>query len=58
MKIITRISILLLLLFAAIACYAIGIPRGTIVFIVLGVIFEGLFWVGLFGRKKSSKNSH
>ena len=55
MKIITRISILLLLLFAAISCYAIGVPRGTIAFIVLGVIFEGLFWIGLFGRKKKPK---
>jgi hypothetical protein len=54
----TRILILLLFLFVAIACYAIGIPRGTIVFIILGVIFEGLFWIGLFNRKKRSKNSH
>jgi hypothetical protein len=53
MKSITRLATILLFLFAAIVCYAIGLPRGTLVFIVLGVIFEGLFWVGLFNRKKN-----
>jgi hypothetical protein len=57
-KIITRILILLLLLFAAITCYAIGVPRGTMAFIILGFIFEGLFWIGLLGRKKNSKDIH
>jgi hypothetical protein len=54
----TRISILLLFLIVAIAFYAIGIPRGTMTFVVLGVLFEGLFWIGLLGRKKDTKDSH
>jgi hypothetical protein len=58
LKLMTRISILIVFLIAAIACYANGIPRGGIAFTLLGVIFEGLFWIGLLGRKKSSKDSH
>ena len=48
----TRLSILILFLIAAISSYAIGLPRGMFTFIILGVIFEGLFWIGIFSRKK------
>lgn len=57
MKTMTRVSVSLLFLIAAIACYTFGAHAGGTVFLVIGVIFEGLFWVGLFGRKKSPKVS-
>jgi len=39
-------------LFAAIACYSFGVPAGGPVFIIAGLIFEGMFWFGIFGKKK------
>jgi len=38
---------------AAIACYSFGIPIGGIVFFLLGIVFEALFWFGVLGRKKA-----
>ena len=52
MKILTRTLTAVFFLFAAIACYAFGVPAGGAAFIVLGIIFEGLFWIGVFGQKK------
>ena len=52
MKILTRTLTAVFCLFAAIACYVFGVPVGGAVFIVLGLMFEGLFWTGVFGRKK------
>lgn len=51
MKLLQRWLITLLCLFAAIACYVFGIPAGGAIFLVLGVVLEGLFWVRLFKRK-------
>ncbi|MGM0525644.1 MAG: hypothetical protein ACQEQ8_05555 [Pseudomonadota bacterium] len=48
----TRILLALSCLAAAIACYIIGVPGGGVMFLILGVIFEVLFWFGLFGRKR------
>jgi|SaaInlV_100m_DNA_5_1039725.scaffolds.fasta_scaffold08050_3 hypothetical protein len=53
MKILTRTLTAVLCLFAAIACYVFGAPVGGVIFIVLGVMFEGLFWAGLFGQRKN-----
>jgi len=52
LKVIARVLFLVFCFFAAIASYAFGIPAGGIVFLVLGIVFEGLFWAGIFGRKK------
>ena len=52
MGFIKRFVFVLVCLFAAIACYAFGIPQGGVVFLVAGLVFEGLFWFGLFGGKK------
>ena len=56
MHILKRVIFVVFCFFAAMACYAFGVPVGGFAFLVLGLIFEGLFWVGIFGRKKSPVN--
>ncbi len=51
MRIFYRAIIVISCLIAAIACYVFGIPAGGAVFLILGAVFEGIFWFGLFGRK-------
>ncbi|MEM1081842.1 MAG: hypothetical protein AAGH65_09705 [Pseudomonadota bacterium] len=51
----TRIGVTLVCLFLALASYAVGIPAGSLVFILLGVGFELLFWIGLFGSADKAK---
>lgn len=51
MEILKRIILTAFCFFAAIACYVFGIPVGGIVFLLLGLVFEGLFWFGLLGPK-------
>ena len=53
MKPFYRWSILIFLIIAAIGCYAMGFIAGAGFFIIIGLIFELLFWLGLF---KSYKN--
>ena len=52
MKGIYRILIAVILLMAAIASYSFGIQSGVFLFVVLGFILEGLFWLGLFPTKR------
>lgn len=52
MKPIVRVAVIVLCLFAAIGCYAFGIPVGGVIFLVAGLIFEALFWLGIFGKWK------
>ncbi len=47
-----RIGRVVFCLFAAIGCYAFGIPAGGIAFLFIGFVFEALFWFGIFGKKK------
>ena len=54
MNIVVRVAVLVFFLFAAIGCYAFGIPAGGVVFFVLGLVFEGMFWMGVFGKRKKS----
>ncbi|MFS1523785.1 hypothetical protein ACL7TT_06665 [Microbulbifer sp. 2304DJ12-6] len=56
MSVIFRVILIVACFFAAIACYLFGVPVGGIVFVILGVVFEGLFWIGIFGKKKKSSN--
>jgi len=56
MSILSRITIICFLLLSALICYGLGLQKGVAFFIVLGVVFEGLFWAGLFGLDKKSKN--
>lgn len=57
MTVLTRVALIIFCFFAAIACYVFGVPAGGIALIALGVIFEGLFWFGVFSRKKLNKVS-
>ena len=56
MNILKRVFLTLFCFFAAIGCYVFGIPAGGAVFFVLGLIFEVLFWFGVFGKKSSHKS--
>ena len=46
----SRMVIVLLCLVAAIACYAMGLHAGIVVFVLLGVMSELVFWVVLTRR--------
>ncbi|WP_190273186.1 hypothetical protein [Shewanella sediminis] len=48
MNIWLRVSVLVVLLGAAVVCYAASFSGGAIIFMLLGVLFELAFWVGLF----------
>ena len=50
-----RFLILAVLVIAAFSSYSYGNSTGVFVFIILGFVFEGLIWVGLF--RKSPKSS-
>jgi len=52
MNVALRILIVTSCFFAAIACYSFGVPFGGWIFLVLGLLFEGMFWTGIFGKKK------
>jgi len=51
MSAIIRWGLTAICLFAAIGCYVFGAPAGGIVFLLLGAVFEGLFWFRIFGKK-------
>ena len=44
-----------LCLFAAIGCYVFGAPVGGLVFLLLGFLLEGVFWVLLLHSKNKSR---
>ena len=50
-----RFLVLALLVIAALSSYSYGSSAGLMVFIILGFIFEGLFWKGLFRKKNKEK---
>ncbi|MDO3381131.1 hypothetical protein [Gilvimarinus algae] len=54
MKVLLRVVFVIACFFAAVACWQFGVPIGGGLFIVLGLVFEGLFWTGIFGRKKKT----
>lgn len=53
LKPINRVAISVACLIAAIGCYVFGIPVGGVAFLVAGLVFEGMFWRGLFGKRKN-----
>ncbi|UJF20540.1 hypothetical protein [Shewanella sp. OMA3-2] len=55
MKHLSRFGILMLCIFAAITCYAMGFSSGIAAFIGLGILFEVLFW-GLIIVKNCHSN--
>lgn len=52
MSTIMKWLILLALIFIAISFYSYGNSTGMFIFIILGFLFEGAFWLKLFKRKK------
>lgn len=42
-------------LIAALVSYGVGSSTGIFLFVILGFIFEMLFWFKLYPRKKSNK---
>lgn len=58
MNIFIRVALIILFFFAAIACYTFGVPVGGVLFIILGIVFEGMFWFGIFGKKRKIIQSH
>jgi len=57
MRILYRILILLLLIVAAVLCGVLGSMSGMGVFLVLAMLFEGAFWLGLFKIMKRPAGS-
>ncbi|SFD50462.1 hypothetical protein SAMN02745724_04708 [Pseudoalteromonas denitrificans DSM 6059] len=51
MKTMYRILILAVLIIGAISSYSYGSSTGLFAFIVLGFIFEGVFWFSVFPNK-------
>ncbi len=54
MKTLYRVLILLALIITAIGFYSYGNSTGLFIFIILGFLFEGAFWLKLFKRKKTT----
>ena len=42
------------LLLAAIVFVAMGSASGFVIFLILGIVCEGAFWLRIFGKRKSS----
>lgn len=53
MKPVMRLISLSLLLIAALSAYAYGSATSALVFIILGMLLEGTFWIGLLGKRKT-----
>jgi type IV secretory pathway TrbL component len=57
MNTIYRFLILAVLIIAALSAYSYGSSTGVFLFVILGFVFEGLFWYGLFSKKSKSKKT-
>ncbi|WP_226665144.1 hypothetical protein [Microbulbifer aggregans] len=55
MHLLKRLLIAFTCLFAAIACYVFGIPVGGAIFLVLGMLLEGMFWFQLTRRRNHNR---
>ena len=54
MKSIKRFIVTALCLLAAVSCYLFGVPIGGALFLILGLSFEGIFWIRVFRRNKAA----
>lgn len=56
---VSRITVMVLCLLAAIGCYVVGLRAGIVVFVLLGVAFELIFWLRLAsGGRTVGKAAH
>lgn len=53
----TRVFLTLFFLMAA-ACYIFGMNAGGFAFILVGLVFEALFWFGVFAREEDLSSAH
>ena len=56
MKTIYRALSIIGLLLAALLCYGYGFSQGAVLFVVLGMLLELGFWLGLFSNKLLPKS--
>lgn len=54
MKASSRLFMIATCLLAAIGCYVFSAPTGSTVFLVAGLVFEALFWFGVFNKTENS----
>lgn len=52
---VSRVVMILACLLASIVCYAMGLHGGIVVFVLLGVLFEMIFWLNLTKRSSASQ---
>jgi ABC-type bacteriocin/lantibiotic exporter with double-glycine peptidase domain len=50
-----RLAIFIGLIFAAVACYSMGIKSGAFLLVVIGFLIEGAAWMAIFSRRKSKQ---
>lgn len=50
-----RFIIMIMCLLLALGCYFVGVPAGGLGFLILGLVFEGGFWLSAFGRRRKNK---
>jgi hypothetical protein len=56
MKVVYRVLLSIAVILAALLCYSAGSMTGVVAFFVLGIVLEGVFWLGIgkiFRRKAS-----
>ncbi|WP_414828836.1 hypothetical protein [Alteromonas sp. H39] len=51
---VSRIVLIIACLLASIVCFAMGLHGGIVVFVLLGVLFEMIFWLSLTKRSSAS----
>ena len=56
MKSLKRLTIAAFCLLAAITCYSFGAPAGGALFLIAGIVFEGLSGIGYFAATKPRHN--
>lgn len=49
-----RFVVTALCLLAAVTCYLFGVPAGGVLFLILGFVFEVIFWARVFRRTKTT----
>jgi hypothetical protein len=57
MKALGRLALILVMLFAALFFYSMGMKSGAFLFILLGFLCEAGFWLGIFPLKRNKTSS-
>ncbi len=54
---VSRYVIIIACLLASIVCYAMGVHAGILVFVLLGLVFEMVFWMGIAKRSSVDEDT-